>query len=423
MDKRRISLVACTLVLLLMLAQAAQAGDWPMNGHDAAHTSATDEVVEPPLKLLWGFETGFKSSGKYFSSAISSDGVVYIGFDNIVYALNATTSALKWKYNADGSVGDPAVFSDTVYITVYITQEKNKVLALDATTGAFKWEYTIGGSVTSPTISSGAVYVSSNDNNVTALYASTGNLKWKSEVGTDPTGDTFWDKIGDSFPSHPSVSLGTVYINGFKDSKIYALDATTGALKWKNKVDSNIGSSMIHNGIVYVRTFKNVFAYDAATGVLKWKYKSEADSSYFIYSSAISDNVVYIGSTYIWEDTNKFTQNLNGLEAIDATTGVLKWKYEMGNPIMNPPVVSGGVVYVANPNLYAFDATTGVLKWKYKEGYYIGDLVTVADGLVYVSQKDALLAFIPTSSISVSSNPSEAEVYLDGIYQGKTPIT
>ncbi len=32
-------------LIILMLAQVAQIGEWPMLGHDHPHTSASDEVV------------------------------------------------------------------------------------------------------------------------------------------------------------------------------------------------------------------------------------------------------------------------------------------------------------------------------------------------------------------------------------------
>jgi hypothetical protein len=46
-----------TVMIILTLTQVATAGDWPMQGHDIAHSGVTDEVVEPPLELLWKYMT------------------------------------------------------------------------------------------------------------------------------------------------------------------------------------------------------------------------------------------------------------------------------------------------------------------------------------------------------------------------------
>jgi len=47
-----------TGIVILAAAQAANAGDWPMRGHDAAHGGTADEVVEPPLEVMWKYERG-----------------------------------------------------------------------------------------------------------------------------------------------------------------------------------------------------------------------------------------------------------------------------------------------------------------------------------------------------------------------------
>ncbi len=56
----------------------------------------------------------------------------------------------------------------------------NNVYALNASTGALLWKYTTGWQVvSSPAVANGVVYVGSNDDNVYALNASTGALLWK----------------------------------------------------------------------------------------------------------------------------------------------------------------------------------------------------------------------------------------------------
>ncbi len=68
-------IIAVATLAMLILALAVQVGDGPMRGHDISHTGTSDEVVEPPLKLLWSYAT----EKLVPSSPAISGGVVYVG--------------------------------------------------------------------------------------------------------------------------------------------------------------------------------------------------------------------------------------------------------------------------------------------------------------------------------------------------------
>ncbi len=74
-------------------------------------------------------------------------------------------------------VSSPAVANGVVYVG---SSDQN-VYALNASTGALLWKYTTGGQIdhSSPAVTNGVVYVGSFDGNVYALNASTGALLWK----------------------------------------------------------------------------------------------------------------------------------------------------------------------------------------------------------------------------------------------------
>ena len=100
-----------------------------------------------------------------------SNGVVYVGSeDDNVYALNASTGALIWKYATGGMimVSSPAVADGRVYIG----SNDYNVYSLNASNGALIWKYTTGGYVvSSPAVSNGVVYVGSYDDKIYALNA------------------------------------------------------------------------------------------------------------------------------------------------------------------------------------------------------------------------------------------------------------
>ena len=355
----------------------AQADDWPMFGHDAAHTGVTNEVVEPPLELLWKYTM----EDDVFSPVVSGD-VVFVSTwdfwnDNVyLYALDTATGTLKWKHQSRGAVPSSPAISGNV---VYYIGDGGSVYALDMATGTLKWIYTTRASIySSPTVSDGVIFIGTcnSGNDVYALYAATGVLKWKYETGG-------------SVVSSPAVSDGVVYVGSW-DSNVYALDEATGTLKWKQKIGGLLDSPTVSDGIVYVgSTDSNVYALDAATGALKWKYKTGNSA---VSSPAVSDSMVYVGS----QDSNVY--------ALDGTTGALKWKFKTGNCVAASPAVSGDVVYVGSgdSNLYALDGTTGAIKWKYETGGSVVSSPVISGGVVYVGSTDRNLYAFKPSEIAIS---------------------
>jgi outer membrane protein assembly factor BamB len=148
-------------------------------------------------------------------------GTVYISGDGTVFALDAATGRLRWRYRTAGIVGSgPAVAGGTVYVggvgyrtTMYGSD--GGVYALDAATGRLRWRYTTGDTVTSgPAVAGGTVYVSDVVGQVYALDAATGSLRWTRT-------------IADAVESSPAVAGGTVYVSDVV-GQVYALDAATG---------------------------------------------------------------------------------------------------------------------------------------------------------------------------------------------------
>ena len=92
------------------------------------------------LKLKWKKPLGSQASP--LSSPAVVNGVAYFGSaDRNAYALNATTGALLWSFNAGGSVNtSPAVANGVVYFG----SEGDNVYALNARTGAKLWSYNTG---------------------------------------------------------------------------------------------------------------------------------------------------------------------------------------------------------------------------------------------------------------------------------------
>lgn len=176
-------------------------------------------------------------------------------YDGRLYCLDADTGALQWKYFTNGerrfeakglhgmqplrqTFADPMdMFLSSPSVSngaVYFGSGDGNVYAVDAETGDLRWKFKTGDVVhASPAVAGGRVFVGSWDSFFYALDASTGKVVWKYQGGTD---DFIHNQVG--FQSSPSVTGNTVYV-GCRDSNLYAFDAATGKPLWKS---NNSGS-------------------------------------------------------------------------------------------------------------------------------------------------------------------------------------
>jgi len=197
---------------------------------------------------------------------------------------------------------------------------------------------------------------------------------------TLPQGKLKWVfSTGAPIHSSPAVVDGTVYV-GSQDSKLYALDAATGAKRWEYKTGSWVESSpTIANGVVYFGSNDGrLYALDAYSGEKLWDFKVK----YSIMSSpAVADGVVYFGAVdyYVY--------------ALDAVTGEKLWDFETEGWVNSSPVVANGIVYVGSGSkfCYALHALSGRLRLHFKLYYPVYSSPAVSDETVYFSNSGGYL--------------------------------
>lgn len=122
------------------------------------------------------------------------------------------------------------------------------------------------------------VYVSNDEGRVLAINGSTGDTVWDSEaVKTGKTGSRmlFWRRkeIEAGLSGGPGVGNGLVAIGG-RNGEVVALDAETGAERWKTAVTSEVISTpLVTGGYVVVRSNDGrTFGLDAGDGTRKWVF-------------------------------------------------------------------------------------------------------------------------------------------------------
>jgi outer membrane protein assembly factor BamB len=265
--------------------------------------------------------------------AVANEMVYAASYDGKFYALNAKTGAIKWKFATEGERRFEAkgihglqpknqtmadqydVFLSSPVVAqgaVYFGSGDGHLYALDAATGELKWKFKTGDVIhASPAYADGVLFVGSWDSYFYAVDAATGKEKWRFHGGEDPL---IHNQVG--FQSSAAVVDGVVYV-GCRDSNLYALEAATGKEKWKffNEMSWVIVSPAVVQGrVVFATSDSSLFhVADAATGksVLK-----QQDKAFMFSSPVVAGDVVLMGV-------------LNGtLQARDLKTGEPLWDFQ-----------------------------------------------------------------------------------------------
>jgi outer membrane protein assembly factor BamB len=139
------------------------------------------------------------------------------------YALDIQTGRVVWRAPTGVVAGSIAIEANGL---VYIGAE-NMLNALDAATGAFRWRVTLPYDVyvaSSPILAHGLIYFVGDG--AYAVDALTGGIRWHNPLGWDPS---------TSFGG-PTLGNGVLYLvgtNGEGHSVLYALDPASGGVSWR----------------------------------------------------------------------------------------------------------------------------------------------------------------------------------------------
>jgi outer membrane protein assembly factor BamB len=228
------------------------------------------------------------------------------GAEWAIYGAGSThgSCARAWEFTAfavapGGSWSSPAYATDADDVPLLVFGSKDSVYALDADTGALAWRYRTSSAKeadvgASPTISppgkngfaDGVVYVTGKDKIVYALNLTTGKQIWKYQLAHGSHGDLSGTAlVGDQ------IYLGS-------DTGVYALNATTGALAWNVLSQSVFYASPVVTGpsrqqvLVIGSNEGGLYALDLATGATLW---SQQLSKRGIWASAaVSQGSIYV---------------------------------------------------------------------------------------------------------------------------------
>ncbi len=224
--------------------------------------------------------------------AVAKGIVYFLSRDGYCYALNLQDGSLVWRFatlgehyvSAHGMYGWPLNSTPVVdpwdfYLssplvvddTVYLGSSDEHVYALDAQTGKLQWRFKTGGVVhSSPAFADNKIIVGSWDSAIYALEAKTGKEIWRFQGKSE---HQYSIMLG--VQASPSVDRDTVYI-GSRDGHFYALDLRDGKLRWTYDAQGSwiIGTAAIDDQAIYVGTSDTglLIGLDKTTGKERFRF-------------------------------------------------------------------------------------------------------------------------------------------------------
>ena len=202
-----------SVTLTESLAAPAVGADWPQWRYDAGHTAASPHELPGELHLHWTRQETPREP--VWDDALNRDMMPY---DRIF---------------------EPVVAGGQMFLSF---NDSDKVLAVDTQSGVERWAFYTDGPVRfPPAVHEDSVLFTSDDGYLYCVAAADGQLRWRFLGGPSERKAIGNHRVISSWPARggPVVADGTVYFAAsiwpFMGTFLFALDARTGELQWRNE--------------------------------------------------------------------------------------------------------------------------------------------------------------------------------------------
>ena len=285
------------------------------------------------------------------------------------------SQTVSWKFSAKAAFVASPVEVDQV---IYLGSTDSFFYAIDARNGKQRWALKTGGDIRSTAcLYHQQLYFVSGDGYLWCV-STNGTVQWKFKTGGEKKYELF--SFSDYYQSSPVCSNGVIYF-GSGDHHVYAVDAASGALRWKFATDNIVHTSpAIHQDKVYVGSFDGWFyALHQQTGQLLWKFKSVGQRYFpkgeFNGSPTVAGDAVFAGA----RDFNFY--------AIDTARPSCLWNRSfLKGWAITTPLYKEGALYVGTSEDRVFlclDPADGHTKWSFEAGFNIFGSPEWHDSTIY----------------------------------------
>jgi hypothetical protein len=250
------------LGILLLACTAAGAADWPQLGNGPQHTGYSPEKLEPPFRIKWNVQ--FQPERLYpANQAVVADGRVFLGTEaGRLHCLSAADGSRLWTYPAgEERVGPILHAAGAEGGKVFFASMDGSIYAVEAATGRLTWKFDSKlrtGFSAAVVLADGKVFAPNRGGTLFALNQADGTVAWKAGLGCPLLMTPAWND-------------GRLYVAGM-DLRLRALDAATGRPLWQTERIQGLAFKdywpVVHKGLVVVRPMGpwDASAFDEKTG-------------------------------------------------------------------------------------------------------------------------------------------------------------
>jgi eukaryotic-like serine/threonine-protein kinase len=369
-----LALVAAGSMMWPAATATAAESDWPMAGHDPAHSGTVDGPA-PPYEVSWSQEVGER--GPITGAAVTERAVVLLTRESVV-ALDPATGEVLWEEGrTPGPAGVPAIAGNLV-LFASSDGALGQIVARDVRDGALEWQTVLGSAAPAgPTVTGDTVVVGTLEGEVVALDLKSGLVRWRFEtagalsgapavdgelasaasyrsstgkatfygidLGTgevDPSGWQFSPVEVVGQPSAVASEDGVVYV-GTTDQNIRAL--REGVEIWTSRSRDLFGARQIPAAgeALIIADRSHMYRLDLETGEEAWTYQladlsptsTGGFNTLLASAPAISGTAAIIGS------------GDGTLSAIDIDSGLRVWHSDLGDGAVGAVAATGDRVY------------------------------------------------------------------------------
>src|SRR5579871_533251 len=353
---------ALVLMALLALPAAAFGGQTGQADQtagaavqDAAltQTGQSATTFDTPLAVLWKF-TGEAVALNHAAPIVAGD-TVFLSSGGRVYAVDLNTGGLRWRYPDLDPLpalvtGSPIYSNGVLYFGA-----GDGLYALNASDGKETWvpfRLTRAGVYTSPKLVGNNIYFAADNGRFYGVDAPTGKL-----LGG------VWGNT-----AHPGIPIGGDIVSDFAidenntmyyvtaDQVLHAIDLATGVQKWSQRLDMDVTNAqpVILGDTIYLAASNTLSTYRTRSGYRVWTLPLPNEAA--TPPAVSADGTSYVPTT----DGFIYAVNSRG-------RGLWRQPPQLANAIMAQPLIAGNnlVVGTARGGVYVFNLATGGLKWNY----------------------------------------------------------